>query len=88
MPADFTVVFALYPRVTQLDFTGPCEVFWHLPGAQCMLASAHGGGIETDSGIVYGNVRRLADIERCELICVPGGSARSRRLMTRNSFLR
>jgi hypothetical protein len=23
MGADFTVVFALYPRVTQLDFTGP-----------------------------------------------------------------
>src|SRR4030095_6221222 len=73
MPVDFTVVFALYPRVTQLDFTGPYEVFWRLPAAQCMLASAAGGSIETDSVIVYSNVRRLADIERCELICVPGG---------------
>jgi hypothetical protein len=26
MAAEFPVVFALYPRVTQLDFTGPHEV--------------------------------------------------------------
>src|SRR4051812_44479702 len=25
MPAAFNVVFALYPRITQLDFTGPYE---------------------------------------------------------------
>jgi len=71
--AQFPVVFALYPRVTQLDFTGPYEVFWRLPGAQCVLASAAGGDIETDSGIVYSKVRRLAEIEHCALICVPGG---------------
>jgi len=34
MAADFTVVFALYPRLTQLDFTGPYEVFWRLPRAE------------------------------------------------------
>jgi putative intracellular protease/amidase len=66
-------VFAIYPRVTQLDFTGPYEVFWRLPGAQCVLASAAGGDIETDSGIVYSSVRRLAQIEQCALVCVPGG---------------
>jgi transcriptional regulator GlxA family with amidase domain len=71
--ADFIVVFAIYPRVTQLDFTGPNEVFWRLPGAKCVLASATGNDIETDSGIVYSFVRPLAGIERCDLICVPGG---------------
>jgi cyclohexyl-isocyanide hydratase len=73
MAADFTVVFALYPRVTQLDFTGPYEVFWRLPDAECVLASASGGDLEADGGITFAKVRRLADIERCALICVPGG---------------
>ena len=73
MTAEFPVVFALYPRVTQLDFTGPYEVFARLPGARCVLASATGGDIEADGGIRFTGVRRLAEIEACALICVPGG---------------
>lgn len=73
MTAEFPVVFALYPRVTQLDFTGPYEVFARLPGARCILASATGGDLEADGGIAFTGVRRLAEIERCGLICVPGG---------------
>ena len=34
MAAEFPVVFALYPRVTQLDFTGPLEGFARLPAAR------------------------------------------------------
>jgi transcriptional regulator GlxA family with amidase domain len=73
MAAEFPVVFALYPHVTQLDFTGPHEVFSRLPGARCVLASAAGGDLEADGGIVFAGVRRLADVESCALICVPGG---------------
>jgi len=73
MATEFTVVFALYPRVTQLDFTGPHEVLARLPGAQCILASSAGGDLEADGGLVFTKVRRLAEIGRCELICVPGG---------------
>jgi len=73
MAENFTVVFALYPRVTQLDFTGPYEVFWRLPGAECVLASAPGGDLEADGGITFTRVRRLAEVEHCALICVPGG---------------
>ena len=72
MATDFTVVFALYPRVTQLDFTGPYEVFWRLPGAECVLASAAGGDLEADGGITFATMR-LVEVERCSLICVPGG---------------
>ena len=72
MAADFTVVFALYPRVTQLDFTGPYEVFWRLPGAACVLASAAGGDLEADGGITFATVC-LAEVDYCSLICVPGG---------------
>jgi len=73
MAAEFPVVFALYPRVTQLDFTGPYEVFARLPGARCVLASATGGDLEADGGITFTGVRRLADVQDCALICVPGG---------------
>jgi cyclohexyl-isocyanide hydratase len=73
MTAGFSIVFALYPRVTQLDFTGPHEVLARLPGAQCILASSTGGDLEAEGGIVFTKVRRLAEIERCDLICVPGG---------------
>ena len=73
MADEFPVVFALYPRVTQLDFTGPYEVFARLPGARCVLASAAGGDLEADGGITFTGVRRLAEVERCSLICVPGG---------------
>ena len=71
--SPFTVVFALYDRVTHLDFTGPHEVFWRLPGAQCVMASARGGTIHADGGLTFANVQRLADIPHADLICVPGG---------------
>ncbi|HJV95877.1 MAG TPA: DJ-1/PfpI family protein [Albitalea sp.] len=71
--APFIVVFALFDRVTQLDFTGPNEVFWRLPGAQCIVASARGGEIRADGGLTIANVQRLADIPHADLICVPGG---------------
>jgi transcriptional regulator GlxA family with amidase domain len=70
---EFPVVFAIYPHVTQLDFTGPHEVLARLPGAQCILASSTGGDLEADGGLVFTKVRKLADIERCALVCVPGG---------------
>ena len=73
MSAEFPVVFVLFPHVTQLDFTGPHEVLSRLPGAKCMLASTTGGDLEADGGITFARLARLADIERCELICIPGG---------------
>jgi len=73
MTAAFPVVFALFPRVTQLDFTGPAEVFTRLPGACIVLASTEGGQIGADGGITFANVQRLADVSECSLLCVPGG---------------
>ena len=50
---DLHIVFALFPRITQLDFTGPYEVFWRLPGAQCVMASVKTnlGHLEAAAGI-------------------------------------
>ena len=70
--AVFPVVFALYPGITQLDFTGPAEVFTRLPGAQLVLASASGGPI-TAGGIEFANIVPLSQVHSCALLCVPGG---------------
>jgi transcriptional regulator GlxA family with amidase domain len=73
MATNFPVVFALYPRITQLDFTGPYEIFSRLPGARCVLASVDGGTVQADGGITFAQVVRLADVSQCALLCVPGG---------------
>jgi cyclohexyl-isocyanide hydratase len=66
------IVFVLFPGVTQLDFTGPHQVFSRLPGAEIVLASSAGGAIETD-GITFAGLQRLADVDRADIVCVPGG---------------
>jgi transcriptional regulator GlxA family with amidase domain len=71
--AEFNIVFALYPRITQLDFTGPFEVLARLPGANCILASVDGGELEADRGLRFAGLRRLDSVDACDLLCVPGG---------------
>ena len=73
MSEPFRTVFAIYPGLTQLDFTGPFEILARLPGAQAIVASRDGGAIRSDTGLEISATRRLAEIERCDLICVPGG---------------
>jgi len=72
MANDFPVVFALYPDVTQLDFTGPLEVLERLPGASIVLAASQGGEVEAGS-VRFAGVRPLAEVKECALLCVPGG---------------
>jgi cyclohexyl-isocyanide hydratase len=67
------IVFALFPGVTQLDFTGPHQVFANLPGATIIRASTNGGSIESGDGITFAGLKRLADVPPCDVVCVPGG---------------
>ena len=67
------IVFALFPGVTQLDFTGPHEVFSSLPGDK-RHHGEHGG--RHDRGYRRDDLcwsRRLAEIPKCDVVCVPGG---------------
>jgi len=72
MAQDFPVVFALYPRVTQLDFTGPLEVLARLPRARIVLAASQGGELAAD-GVTFAHVQPIAEVQECALLCVPGG---------------
>lgn len=68
----FITVFAIWPGMTQLDFTGPHQVLSRLPRSQTIVASPDGGSVEAD-GLTFGGTTKIADIRSCDLICVPGG---------------
>jgi cyclohexyl-isocyanide hydratase len=72
MSEAFRVVFPLFPGVTQLDFTGPLEVLSRLPQAECVLATVDGGALSL-GGLPLSGLARLADVQDCALLCVPGG---------------
>jgi putative intracellular protease/amidase len=80
------VVFPLFPGVTQLDFTGPHQVFSRLPGATVTAASMGGQDIEAD-GLVFSQLADLAQLERCDLLCVPGGFGTTDAMLDEN-FMR
>jgi cyclohexyl-isocyanide hydratase len=72
MPAR-RIGLLVFPRLTQLDLTGPYEVFTRLPGADVLLVWKSHEPIAADSGL-----RLLPDVtlQACpplDIICVPGG---------------
>ena len=73
MTPPFRIVEAIYPGMTQLDFTAPHTVFSRLPGVEVVVASAAGGEVDADGGLIFAGVRRLAEIEACDLLFAPGG---------------
>jgi cyclohexyl-isocyanide hydratase len=70
--AKFVIVFAIYPGMTHLDFTGPHQFFSRMPNSHVIVASPAGGTVEAD-GLHFANTVRIADVRSCDLICVPGG---------------
>lgn len=69
----FRIVFILYPKLTQLDFTGPYEVLARMPGAEALIASKEGGELVTEMGLTFSGLRKLSDIDRADMIMIPGG---------------
>jgi cyclohexyl-isocyanide hydratase len=67
-----TIVFPLYPGVTQLDFTGPYQFFVRLRGVEVIVASVEGQPI-TLEGLNFSGLVPLVQIEHCDVLCVPGG---------------
>ncbi|MGH7124511.1 MAG: DJ-1/PfpI family protein, partial [Stellaceae bacterium] len=72
MPNAVTIVFPLYQGVTQLDFTGPLQFVSRVPGAKVIVASVGGEPIRAE-GISFSDLAALESIERCDVLCVPGG---------------
>lgn len=68
------ILIVNYDGGTLLDFAGPSEIFHRLPNTNVRYGSLDGGNVTLEFGVVYGNTERLADIEKTDLILVPGGS--------------
>ena len=62
----------LFPRMTQLDLTGPFEVFTRLPDAQVLLLSKTSNGRSGLRATPAAYVT-LRDCPQLDVICVPGG---------------
>jgi len=73
--SPFRIIEAIYPGMTQLDFTAPHTVFNRIPDTETIVASEAGGPVESEGGLVFAGTRRLAEIDRCDLIFFPGGLA-------------
>src|ERR1700757_550969 len=63
--------FVLFPRLTQLDLTGPFEVFGRLPGAEVLLLGA--GEARSDTGLLLRPDKGFREAPQLDVICVPGG---------------
>ncbi|MBV8135782.1 MAG: DJ-1/PfpI family protein [Deltaproteobacteria bacterium] len=73
IPTDpLNIVFPIYPEVTHLDFTGPHQVFARLPNVKPIVASVEGKPVNAD-GLIFSGLSSLEEIERCDVLCVPGG---------------
>lgn len=74
------IVFALYPGVTHLDFTGPHQVLSRTPDADVIVASMGGQDIEAE-GLTFSRLADLSKVARCDVICVPGGFGTAQAMM-------
>src|SRR5439155_1546953 len=64
----------LFPRLTQLDLTGPYEVFARLSEAQVLLVGS--AEARSDTGLRLQPDVGHADAPQLDVICVPGGVRR------------
>ncbi len=72
-PDPFSVGLLLYPRLTQLDLTGPFEVFARAPGARVHLIWKTRDPVVADRGLAITPSATFADCPKLDLVCVPGG---------------
>jgi cyclohexyl-isocyanide hydratase len=73
MSAPLQIGLVIFPKVTQLDFTGPLQVFSSVPGAKVHLIWKRIEPVATDSVMMLTPTVSFADCPQLDVICVPGG---------------
>lgn len=71
--APFHAGLLLFPDITQLDMTGPYEVFTRLPGARVDVIWKTREPVRSDHGLALVPTATFDEIDTLDLICVPGG---------------
>lgn len=67
------IVMLLYPRLTQLDLTGPFEVFARLPDVKIILAAKSLDPVTDSGGLRLLPTHALTDAPQADILFVPGG---------------
>ena len=62
-----------FPKITQLDLTGPYEVFSRLPGGSVDLLWKSAAPVLSDTGFAIVPTRAIAEAPQYDVIVVPGG---------------
>jgi cyclohexyl-isocyanide hydratase len=73
MTAPLAIGFLLFPKLTQLDFTGPFEVMSRLPGAEIRLIWKEAGPVRADTGLAMLADTAMAECPQLDILCIPGG---------------
>jgi len=73
MSAALQIGMLLFPKVTQLDLTGPVQVFSSVPGAKLHLIWKRIEPVASDSVLTLTPTITFADCPQLDVICVPGG---------------
>src|SRR6202161_2626884 len=74
MTAPLQIGLVLFPKVTQLDFTGPLQVFSSLTGAVVHLIWKRIEPVPSDSVLTLTPTISFADCPQLDVIRVPGGA--------------
>ncbi|MBS0644679.1 MAG: DJ-1/PfpI family protein [Proteobacteria bacterium] len=62
-----------FPGLTQLDMSGPAQVFANLPNAEVMIVWKTRDPIKADGGLTIVPDVTLADCPKLDVLCIPGG---------------
>lgn len=73
MSAPLQIGLLVFPLVTQLDFTGPLQVFSSVPGTTVHLIWKTLAPVPSDSVLMLTPTVTFADCPQLDVICVPGG---------------
>lgn len=71
--SPISVAFLVFPNVTQLDLTGPAQVLSRLGNVTLNLVWKDKQPVPTDAGFPLLPTATFDEIERADILCVPGG---------------
>jgi cyclohexyl-isocyanide hydratase len=67
------IACVLFPDFTQLDLTGPYEIFHRLPGADVQLVAATAEPVASEGGLAIVPMMTFTELSGCNVLFVPGG---------------
>jgi cyclohexyl-isocyanide hydratase len=74
MSKPLQIGILIFPNVTQLDFTGPLQVFSSLPNTTVHLIWKRIEPVTSDTVLTMTPTVSFADCPQLDVICVPGGA--------------